>query len=136
MDYVRIRSGARLRRTIGSAGRGDVLRLPVAHNDGNYNLRRFICDEGCEPIPGLMTQRILHLTQHLGTHRKDYSSRRGLLKGAASVGGLAALGGVGLGAGLTWMPTMLTTLRGSIATSMQRSERSASRLVSPAEVCE
>ena len=28
----------------------------------------------------LLTQRILHLTQHLGTHRKDFSSRRGLLK--------------------------------------------------------
>ncbi len=32
----------------------------LAHNDGNYNLRRFICDEGCEPIPGLMTQRMLY----------------------------------------------------------------------------
>jgi small subunit ribosomal protein S15 len=28
----------------------------------------------------LMTQRIAHLTQHLGTHVKDNSSRRGLLK--------------------------------------------------------
>jgi len=28
----------------------------------------------------LLTQRILHLTQHLGTHKKDFSSRRGLLK--------------------------------------------------------
>lgn len=32
----------------------------LAHNDGNYNLRRFIMDEGCEPIPGLMTQRMLY----------------------------------------------------------------------------
>jgi predicted nucleotide-binding protein (sugar kinase/HSP70/actin superfamily) len=32
----------------------------LAHNDGNYNLRRFICDEGCEPIPGLMVQRMLY----------------------------------------------------------------------------
>jgi predicted nucleotide-binding protein (sugar kinase/HSP70/actin superfamily) len=32
----------------------------LAHSDGNYNLRRFICDEGCEPIPGLMTQRLLY----------------------------------------------------------------------------
>jgi small subunit ribosomal protein S15 len=28
----------------------------------------------------LMTQRIAHLTSHLGTHVKDNSSRRGLLK--------------------------------------------------------
>ena len=27
----------------------------------------------------LLTQRILDLTQHLGTHKKDFSSRRGLL---------------------------------------------------------
>lgn len=32
----------------------------LAHNEGNYNLRRFISDEGCEAIPGLMTQRILY----------------------------------------------------------------------------
>jgi small subunit ribosomal protein S15 len=28
----------------------------------------------------LMSQRILHLTSHLGVHKKDTSSRRGLLK--------------------------------------------------------
>jgi small subunit ribosomal protein S15 len=28
----------------------------------------------------LLTQRILHLTAHLGIHSKDFSSRRGLLK--------------------------------------------------------
>ncbi|MEO1843525.1 MAG: 30S ribosomal protein S15 [Roseibacillus sp.] len=28
----------------------------------------------------LLTQRIKHLTEHLGTHRKDFSSRRGLLR--------------------------------------------------------
>lgn len=27
-----------------------------------------------------LTWRILHLTQHLGTHKKDFSTRRGLLK--------------------------------------------------------
>lgn len=32
----------------------------LAHNDGNYNLRRFIMDEGCEVIPGLFTQRTLY----------------------------------------------------------------------------
>jgi len=28
----------------------------------------------------LLTQRIVHLTQHLGSHNKDFSSRRGLLR--------------------------------------------------------
>ncbi|HWB01788.1 MAG TPA: 30S ribosomal protein S15 [Verrucomicrobiales bacterium] len=28
----------------------------------------------------LLSQRINHLTQHLGAHKKDFSSRRGLLK--------------------------------------------------------
>ena len=28
----------------------------------------------------LLTGRIKHLTQHLGEHKKDFSSRRGLLK--------------------------------------------------------
>ena len=28
----------------------------------------------------LLSQRILHLTEHLGIHKKDVSSRRGLLK--------------------------------------------------------
>jgi small subunit ribosomal protein S15 len=28
----------------------------------------------------LLTERITHLTEHLKTHRKDHSSRRGLLK--------------------------------------------------------
>ena len=28
----------------------------------------------------LLTQRIKHLTEHLGTHKKDFSSRRGLLR--------------------------------------------------------
>ena len=28
----------------------------------------------------LLTKRIVHLTQHLGTHKKDFSSRRGLLR--------------------------------------------------------
>jgi len=29
----------------------------LAHGDGNYNLRHFIADEGCEVIPGMFTQR-------------------------------------------------------------------------------
>jgi len=32
----------------------------LAHNDANYDLRRFIGDEGAEVIPGLFTQRILY----------------------------------------------------------------------------
>jgi predicted nucleotide-binding protein (sugar kinase/HSP70/actin superfamily) len=32
----------------------------LAHNDGNYHLRRFISDEGCEVIPGSFTQRVLY----------------------------------------------------------------------------
>ncbi len=32
----------------------------LAHNDGNYDLRRFIADEGAEAIPGLFVQRILY----------------------------------------------------------------------------
>ena len=32
----------------------------LAHNDANYNLRRFIMDEGCEALPGLFTQRLFY----------------------------------------------------------------------------
>ena len=32
----------------------------LAHNDGNYHLRKFITDEGCEVIPGSFTQRTLY----------------------------------------------------------------------------
>ncbi|MFO7735038.1 MAG: hypothetical protein R6W70_02350 [bacterium] len=32
----------------------------LAHNDGNYNMRRFIMDEGCEVMPGLFTQPALY----------------------------------------------------------------------------
>jgi predicted nucleotide-binding protein (sugar kinase/HSP70/actin superfamily) len=31
-----------------------------SHNDGNYNLRRFIMDEGCQVLPGIFTQRVLY----------------------------------------------------------------------------
>lgn len=30
-----------------------------------------------------LTKRILHLTAHLGVHKKDFSSRRGLLRAVA-----------------------------------------------------
>ncbi len=32
----------------------------LAHNEGNYNLRRFIMDEGCEVLPGSFTQRTIY----------------------------------------------------------------------------
>lgn len=32
----------------------------LAHNEGNYNLRRFIMDEGCEVYPGLFTNRVVY----------------------------------------------------------------------------
>ncbi len=32
----------------------------LAHNEGNYNLRRFIMDDGCEVYPGLFTNRALY----------------------------------------------------------------------------
>jgi predicted nucleotide-binding protein (sugar kinase/HSP70/actin superfamily) len=32
----------------------------LAHNEGNYNLRRFIMDDGCEVMPGLFTQRMMY----------------------------------------------------------------------------
>ena len=38
-------------------------------------------DTGSAPYQvALLTQRILHLTDHLNLHKKDFSSRRGLLK--------------------------------------------------------
>ncbi len=38
-------------------------------------------DTGSAPYQvALLTQRILHLTDHLIAHKKDFSSRRGLLK--------------------------------------------------------
>jgi predicted nucleotide-binding protein (sugar kinase/HSP70/actin superfamily) len=32
----------------------------LAHNEGNYNLRRFVMDQGCEVAPGLFTQRVMY----------------------------------------------------------------------------
>ncbi len=45
----------------------------LAHNDGNYHLRRFISDEGCEVIPGLMTQRLLY-----DNWRREQEALRGI----------------------------------------------------------
>jgi predicted nucleotide-binding protein (sugar kinase/HSP70/actin superfamily) len=45
----------------------------LAHNDGNYHLRRFITDEGCEVIPGNLTQRVLY-----DNWRRSTEARRGI----------------------------------------------------------
>ncbi|MGB9886346.1 MAG: 30S ribosomal protein S15 [Moorellales bacterium] len=43
--------------------------------------RRHDQDTGSPEVQiALLTERINHLTEHLRTHRKDYHSRRGLLK--------------------------------------------------------
>lgn len=45
----------------------------LAHNDGNYHLRRFIADEGCEVLPGSFTQRVLY-----DNWRRTVEGHRGL----------------------------------------------------------
>jgi len=43
--------------------------------------RRHDGDTGSAEVQvALLTARINHLTEHLGTHKKDHASRRGLLK--------------------------------------------------------
>jgi len=32
----------------------------MAHNEGNYNIRRFIMDEGCDVHPAFLTQRVMY----------------------------------------------------------------------------
>lgn len=53
-------------------------------SDNAINLKDYQLHEGDTGSAGvqvvLMTQRILHLTDHLAVHRKDVSSRRGLLR--------------------------------------------------------
>jgi len=46
----------------------------LAHGDPNYDLRRFICDEGCEVIPGLFTQVIL-----FDNYKRLQEARSGLM---------------------------------------------------------
>ncbi|MBD3391411.1 MAG: hypothetical protein GF418_05125 [Chitinivibrionales bacterium] len=51
----------------------------LAHNDGNYNLRRFIMDEDCEVAPGLFTNRALYEFWRRGAEAKrriEYASSR------------------------------------------------------------
>lgn len=45
----------------------------LAHNDGNYHLRRFISDEGCEVMPGSFTQRMFY-----DNWRRTVEAKRGL----------------------------------------------------------
>lgn len=43
--------------------------------------RRHETDTGSAEVQiAILTERIVHLTEHLKTHKKDHSSRRGLLK--------------------------------------------------------
>ncbi len=52
-------------------------------NNQDINLKDYQLhegDTGSAPYQvALITQRILHLTEHLNLHKKDFSSRRGLL---------------------------------------------------------
>jgi small subunit ribosomal protein S15 len=53
-------------------------------SEKEINLKEFQLhegDTGSAPYQvALLTQRIFHLTDHLNIHKKDFSSRRGLLK--------------------------------------------------------
>jgi small subunit ribosomal protein S15 len=52
-----------------------------AKQDLIQNYRTHEGDTGSPEVQiALLTERIRHLTDHLKTHRKDHSSRRGLLK--------------------------------------------------------
>lgn len=52
-------------------------------SDAKTNIKNFQLhekDTGSSDVQvALLTQRINHLTEHLGRHKKDFSSRRGLL---------------------------------------------------------
>lgn len=52
-------------------------------SDAKTNIKNFQLhekDTGSSDVQvALLTQRISHLTEHLGRHKKDFSSRRGLL---------------------------------------------------------
>lgn len=45
----------------------------LAHNDGNYHLRKFITDEGCEVVPGSFAQRTLY-----DNWRRTVEAKRGI----------------------------------------------------------
>jgi small subunit ribosomal protein S15 len=56
---------------------------PTTMSDKDINLKEYQLhegDTGSAPYQvALLTQRIFHLTDHLNIHKKDFSSRRGLL---------------------------------------------------------
>ena len=66
----------------GQGGWTECLTNPMSDNAINlkdYQLHE--TDTGSAAVQiALMTERILHLTDHLSVHRKDVSSRRGLLR--------------------------------------------------------
>lgn len=57
----------------------------LENNEAARKLRLHENDTGSADVQiALLTQRINHLTEHLKVHRKDHSSRRGLLKMVAA----------------------------------------------------
>lgn len=57
--------------------------MPITKEDRQSAREQYARTEGDSGSPevqvALMTQRIRALTDHLGTHKKDHASRRGLL---------------------------------------------------------
>jgi len=54
---------------------------PIRKRETIDNYRKHEADTGSPEVQvALLTQRIVHLTEHLKTHHKDHHSRRGLLK--------------------------------------------------------
>jgi len=58
--------------------------MPITEGSKSQTIERFRRDEDDTGSPevqiALLTGRIKHLTEHLKTHKKDHSARRGLLK--------------------------------------------------------
>ena len=60
--------------------------IPIIRNmsESTIDLKDFQTHEGdtgsADYQVALLTQRIKHLTAHMGDHKKDFSSRRGLLR--------------------------------------------------------
>jgi len=68
-------------RTFGSSQLKDRHMTPEKKTEVLTQYRKHDKDTGSPEIQvALLTSRILELTDHLKTHRKDFASRRGLLK--------------------------------------------------------
>jgi small subunit ribosomal protein S15 len=69
--------------TVGRSGPTKLVPSPTPMSTNEINLKDYQLhegDTGSAPYQvALLTQRIQHLTEHLHQHRKDFSSRRGLL---------------------------------------------------------